>query len=46
MDLDFHAKESGYAVALREPLKVFELKSDTIKIVSKNQNWSFKKYFP
>lgn len=32
-----HAKESGYLVAIREPLKVFELKSDMI-------NWSFNKY--
>lgn len=27
MDIDFHDKESGYAVAIRESLKVFELKS-------------------
>ena len=28
MDLDLHAEEPGYSVAIIKPLKVFELKND------------------
>lgn len=39
VDLGLQAKESRYFVAVTEPLKFCELKSNTIK-------WSFKKHLP